>query len=108
METSLPILTETPLPRQLSICLGKEPKSLFLYEAVSSAAKSVLAAIYDGPFDRQDFQIQPVILAKLPSLAGRGCALRTGDESAQARGDRRRVWEPEYPGKELFIDRAVV
>jgi peptide/nickel transport system substrate-binding protein len=67
-ETSLPVLTETPLPRQLSICLGKEPKSLFLYDAVSSAAKSVLAAIYDGPFDRQNFQTQPVILAKLPAL----------------------------------------
>lgn len=67
-QAALLLLTETPLPRQLSICLGKEPQSLFLYQAVSSAAKSVLAAIYDGPFDRQGFQIQPVILVKLPAL----------------------------------------
>jgi len=67
-ETPSPVLVETPLPRQLSICLSKEPKSLFLYDAVSPAARSVLAAIYDGPYDRQDFQIQPVILDKLPTL----------------------------------------
>jgi peptide/nickel transport system substrate-binding protein len=67
-ETSSPPLTETPLPRQLSICLGNEPTSLFLYDAVSPAAKSVLAAVYDGPFDWQDFQIQAVILDKIPSL----------------------------------------
>jgi peptide/nickel transport system substrate-binding protein len=67
-ETPAPELTSTPLPRQLSICLGREPKSLFLYDAVSSSAKSVLAAIYDGPFDRLAFQSQPVILEKLPSL----------------------------------------
>jgi peptide/nickel transport system substrate-binding protein len=61
-------LTSTPLPRQLSICLGREPKSLFLYDAVSSSAKSVLAAIYDGPFEVKAYQPQPVILEKLPSL----------------------------------------
>lgn len=67
-ETAQPPLIETPLPRQLSVCLGREPKSLFLYEAVSSSAKSVLAAVYDGPFDRQNFQILPVIVEKLPAL----------------------------------------
>jgi len=67
-ETAPPSLTETSLPRQLSICLGKEPRSLFLYDAVSPSEKSVLAAIYDGPFDSQDFRIRPVILQKLPAL----------------------------------------
>jgi peptide/nickel transport system substrate-binding protein len=67
-ETAPQPISEISLPRQLSICLGKEPKSLFLYEAVSSAAKSVLAAIYDGPFDREGSQVQPVILLKLPTL----------------------------------------
>jgi peptide/nickel transport system substrate-binding protein len=67
-ETPAPELTSTPLPRQLSICLGREPQSLFFYDALSSSAKSVLRAIYDGPFDVRAFQAQPVILEKLPSL----------------------------------------
>jgi peptide/nickel transport system substrate-binding protein len=91
-ETSLPILTETPLPRQLSICLGKEPKSLFLYDAVSSAAKSVLEAIYDGPFDRLNFQPQPVILAKLPAqqdgdVLFEAVAVNKGDALVDAYGN---------------------
>jgi peptide/nickel transport system substrate-binding protein len=70
--TPLPSATATdipPSPRLLTICLGKEPSSLFLYDANSTAALGVLAAVYDGPFDIQQFEPQPVILAKLPSLA---------------------------------------
>jgi peptide/nickel transport system substrate-binding protein len=57
-----------PPPPLLTICLGKEPASLFLYDANSMSALGVLAAVYDGPFDIQNFEPQPVILAKLPSL----------------------------------------
>jgi peptide/nickel transport system substrate-binding protein len=56
-------------PRLLTICLAQEPRSLFFYEAISTAERSVLAAIYDGPFELDGFIIQPVIVEKMPSLA---------------------------------------
>ncbi len=66
-------LTATPTSlgnssRLLSICLGREPDSLFYYDAASTAAKDVLAAIYDGPVDVQNYLAKPVILERLPSL----------------------------------------
>jgi peptide/nickel transport system substrate-binding protein len=65
-----PTATELPPPpRLLTICLGREPASLFWYDANSTAALGVLAAVYDGPFDLWNFEPQPVILGKLPSLA---------------------------------------
>lgn len=64
--TSLP----SPVPpRVLSICLGKEPSSLFLYSDLSKSAELIRQAIYDGPVDMVDFQYQPVILENLPSQA---------------------------------------
>ncbi len=57
-----------PAPRLLTICLMNEPRSLFLYSAVSSSEKSVLGAIYDGPINIQDFTPAPVIVEKIPSL----------------------------------------
>ena len=71
-ETPLPTVTPTatPLPpRVLTVCLGQEPSSLFLYGDTTSAAQSVRQAIYDGPFDIYNYEPQPVILEKLPSLA---------------------------------------
>ncbi len=69
LPTSLPISTPTSLPLRLTICLGKEPKSLFYYDAGSAAAQSVLSALYDGPFDTLNFKNQAVILENVPSLA---------------------------------------
>jgi peptide/nickel transport system substrate-binding protein len=54
--------------RILTICLGQEPASLFWYSAISPAAQRVLAAVYDGPFDRLNFNNRPVILEKEPAL----------------------------------------
>jgi peptide/nickel transport system substrate-binding protein len=69
--------TATPLPpRVLTVCLGQEPTSLFLYGDTTSAAQSVRQAIYDGPFDVYNYEIQPVILEKLPSLADGDAFLR--------------------------------
>jgi peptide/nickel transport system substrate-binding protein len=78
--TSLPSQEVTTIPtlqpaRLLTICLENEPRSLFLYDAVSTSEQSVLAAIYDGPIDIKNFTARPVILAKLPSLAD-GDAMR--------------------------------
>lgn len=63
-----PTPTRVP-PRTLTICLGQEPASLYPLGNLSSAARSILAAIYDGPIDTNSYGYQPVILKKLPSLA---------------------------------------
>ncbi len=63
--------TPTLLPppaRLLTICLGREPTSLFYYDTASTSAQDVLAAVYDGPVDIQNYKEYPVILEKLPAL----------------------------------------
>jgi peptide/nickel transport system substrate-binding protein len=78
-------------PRTLTICLGQEPASLFPLGNLSSSAQAVLAAIYDGPIDSNAYGYQPVILAKLPSLADGDATLTAvaayvGDEVVDADG----------------------
>jgi peptide/nickel transport system substrate-binding protein len=75
--TPEPTATATPIPqRLLTICLGQEPSSLYLYNGNGHAMWSVLEAIYDGPIDTRGYKPYAVILDKLPSLAD-------GDASAQ-------------------------
>ena len=72
-----PTATLLPAPdRLLTICLGREPASLFYYDAASTAARDVLAAIYDGPVDIQSYKEAPVILQNLPSLENDGARLQ--------------------------------
>lgn len=52
----------------LTICLGYEPESLYPYNANSQSAWAVLEAIYDGPIDIVNYEPQPVILTKIPSI----------------------------------------
>lgn len=52
----------------LTVCMGAEPGSLFLYADNSVAARSIRQAIYDGPLDVLEYRIQPVILEALPNL----------------------------------------
>ena len=78
--------------RLLTICLVNEPRSLFLYDAVSASEKSVLAAIYDGPLDLNNFTVRPVILEKIPSLSEGDALLQAvqvgiGDLIVDAQGD---------------------
>jgi peptide/nickel transport system substrate-binding protein len=86
-------LTPTVRPaRLLTICLVNEPRSLFLYDAVSSSEKSVLQAIYDGPIDIKDFIAYPVILEKMPSLVDGDALLQSvevkpGDLIVDANGN---------------------
>jgi peptide/nickel transport system substrate-binding protein len=64
----LPTITPTPSPlRSLTVCLGQEPNSLYPYNNLNSAARSVLSAIYDGPIDIFANGYQPVILETIPS-----------------------------------------
>jgi peptide/nickel transport system substrate-binding protein len=64
--TSLPTLASDS--RSLTICLGDEPTSLYLYGSLNSASRSVLSAIYDGPMDLAGYEYVPVILDKIPRL----------------------------------------
>jgi peptide/nickel transport system substrate-binding protein len=93
--SALPIATSTPTPspsRLLTVCLVQEPRSLFLYSAVSAPEQSVLAAIYDGPIDIKNFSANPVILETMPSLEN-GTALlqsvtvKAGDLVVDANGN---------------------
>ena len=62
--------TPTPaVPRTLTVCLGEEPNTLYPFAGPNDAALSVLAAIDDGPIDTINYDYQPVILTKLPTLA---------------------------------------
>ncbi len=57
-----------PVPeRTLSICLGDEPDSLFLYGDQSTTATIIRQAIYDSPVDLVNFQYSSVLLEDIPS-----------------------------------------
>ncbi|MGM0373718.1 MAG: ABC transporter substrate-binding protein [Chloroflexota bacterium] len=64
--TPVPVVEPEPA-RVLSVCMGREPDSLFLYGNSSSAAEIIRQAIYDGPIDTVNFQHIPVILERIPS-----------------------------------------
>lgn len=70
--TLVPTITPTatpPPPKELVVCLAEEPDTLFIYGGPSRAAHTVLAALYDGPIDTRDYDFQPVILERVPSVA---------------------------------------
>lgn len=76
----IPVAAATPTatpepPRVLTVCMGREPASLFLYADSSAAARGVREAIYDGPWDYQAFQVVPTILETRPSMANGGTLL---------------------------------
>ena len=50
--TATPEPSSTPAPRTLTICLGAEPDTLFIYQSSMLVANSVREAIYDGPIDQ--------------------------------------------------------
>ncbi len=66
--TPIPSPTPTPKPRVLTICLGSEPASLYLYDDDMYVARAIRQAIYDGPIDAVGYTYHPIILDKLPSL----------------------------------------
>lgn len=84
----------TPNPPQiLSVCLGREPGSLFLYGDLSESANIIRQAIYDGPVDQIGFQFQPVILEELPSQENEGVSVHQvevfpGSDIVDAHGNR--------------------
>jgi peptide/nickel transport system substrate-binding protein len=91
--TPLPTPTATPVPpKELTICQGGEPNTLFVYGGPSRAARNVLAAVYDGPIDLRSFRPEPVILERLPTVDNGDARMRTvevaeGDAVLDANGD---------------------
>lgn len=90
--TALPTPTATPEPKKLTICLGQEPESLYLYASSTRSMWSVLEAIYDGPIDTVNYQPVPVLLSELPTLENGGVTLRSvavseGDEVVDTDGN---------------------
>ena len=53
----------------MTICLGQEPDTLYLYGGSSKSMWSVLESVYDGPFDTRSFEVQPVLFEKMPDFA---------------------------------------
>jgi peptide/nickel transport system substrate-binding protein len=82
--TPAPSPTPTPKPRALTICMGSEPASLYLYEDDMYAARVIREAIYDGPIDTVGYSYQPVILQKLPSLADGDAVIAAVSVEAEA------------------------
>lgn len=73
--SAVPTATATPPPpRELDICLGQEPQSLYIYASSTRATWAVLEALYDGPIDVRGYQDVPVILENLPDAANGGWA----------------------------------
>lgn len=61
--------TPTPLPpKPMTVCLGAEPASLFLYGDDSLAATAVRHALYENLYTTLNYNYQPQGLQKLPSL----------------------------------------
>lgn len=87
-----PTPSPTPRPpRSLTVCLGQEPTTLFPYGVLSSAARSVLSAVYEGPINTHAYGYQAVILKRLPSLSNGDAQLfpksvYVGDEVVGADG----------------------
>ncbi|HMK08340.1 MAG TPA: ABC transporter substrate-binding protein [Anaerolineales bacterium] len=60
--------TAPPAPKTLVVCLAEEPNTFYLYGSPNAAARLLLPALYDGPFDVRDYEYQPVILERVPNL----------------------------------------
>ncbi|MEW5940280.1 MAG: peptide ABC transporter substrate-binding protein [Chloroflexota bacterium] len=92
LDTPTPAYTPTALPtRVLSVCVGEQPNTLYPLGEPNAAARSVMAAIFDGPFDLVNYAYQPVILETMPSIqAGdaqvNAISVRAGDQVVDANG----------------------
>ena len=88
-----PAYTPTPFPpRVLNICLGELPNTLYPLGVPNAAARSILSAIYDGPYDVVGYEYKPVILEKMPNLADGDAQVNSvtvslGDEVMDAEGN---------------------
>ena len=94
------VVTATPQPevveeRELVICLGQEPETLYPYGKAMLAMSHVNEAIFDGPIDTLSYDYQPVILENLPNLEDGNAVLAPVDVVAGDKvvGDDGNVYE---------------
>jgi peptide/nickel transport system substrate-binding protein len=92
-EPSAAEATAMAIPQKtLTICVGSEPESLYLYARSTQSMWSILEGIYDGPIDTVNYQPEPVILANIPSQENGGVTVQSatvvkGDLVANSEGD---------------------
>ena len=99
-ETPTPSIEETEVaPTEeiisqtgITVCMGQEPNTLYPFGELNPAARSVLAAVFDGPIDHSSYEYQPVILTQLPSLDNGDAQIVTvkvddGDQLVDADGN---------------------
>ena len=99
-ETPTPTIEETEVaPTEeiisqtgITVCMGQEPNTLYPFGELNPAARSVLAAVFDGPIDHSSYEYQPVILTQLPSLDNGDAQIVTvkvddGDQLVDADGN---------------------
>lgn len=77
--------------KNLTICVGSEPESLFIYSQSTQSMWSILESIYDGPIDIIDYQPIPIIISSIPSIENGGVIVqsvpvRGGDLVANTEG----------------------
>lgn len=61
--------TAQPEPqKELTLCLGYEPNTLYPYDSPNPAAKSILSAIYEAPITHRSYGYQAGVLQKVPSI----------------------------------------
>ena len=82
--TNTPTATPEP-PKEITICMGEEPISLYLYGDESLAATAVRHTLYENLYTSLSYQYQPQGLEKLPSLADGDATLNVIEVN---RGDR--------------------
>lgn len=73
-------------PQVLTICLGSEPSSLYVYADNSSGAQAVRQALYDGPFDWHDHTPQGVLFESQPLPSVQTVSVQPGDRVVDAYG----------------------
>jgi peptide/nickel transport system substrate-binding protein len=89
------LMPEPTGPRTLVICMGVGPETLYVYGSQSAIMTRVHEAIADGgwkAYDTNSFGYQPILLEKMPSLAGGDATLTVvaaseGDRVVDANGD---------------------
>jgi peptide/nickel transport system substrate-binding protein len=59
---------ELPLTKDLVVCLGEEPESLYRYGRLSRAELAVLQAIYENDYTHLSYAYQPHGVEKLPDF----------------------------------------
>jgi peptide/nickel transport system substrate-binding protein len=69
--------TAPPAADVLVVCLAEEPNTLYLYDSPNASARTLLPALYDGPFDIIGYAYRPVILESVPSAESGTVRLET-------------------------------